>query len=693
MADTDKLALILEKHPDATIVPMAQEGDTKMPQGKYRRWRDHKWQPGEPWLESWTWAGIVPHGVGLAVIDCDSIEPDKMRAFLENTGIPFAELPSSRPERRHFAVKCDVKFGNQKWAIQDASAGRLVGGEIRSDAGLAVCYDVDGWLAALELPASDGAASMLRALGAKERAAKGDRNNATNRHAYFNPADAYGSFCRALADGLSVEEAKGAAFSGMQAGIAAGHADPAAGFKPTGDAAAVKPVDRGKLFPDGKVDYDVLTMCLRDRLEGRCAFRDEGEVVWYHHDGKRWQPDPKTRALGRAISQCCVDLRADGRSGLTDADVARLTSPYVKGQVKQGLEERSGMEAPEPAPHVVEFPDGTGYDLLSRERLAPDPKRFSTGVAAQADWSGPPVQFLEWLNDRVPRDSHEFLRAFMRLALFGQVRRHLMLYCYGPPGTGKGTLLDIMRQIAGDYGTSQRARAVIRREGYDPHAQWLMKFCTKRYVAMDELAGGEWDAETLQSLVSGDGISVNLMRQNDVEVYPVATIFASSNEPPKVVTNSAMWRRLVPLLMDKEIEKGALSETAVAWVPEEAGRVLAWVLDGKDDTALAEEPASMKALKDQLILTTRKTDDIFDVLLERDIGGQVLLAVLVDAIRVSEEVPAELDKYDVKGLKTLLTRERGDAVRFTDEPVSQKDKDGRRRRSYALLDWRLRTPE
>ena len=443
-------------------------------------------------------------------------------------------------------------------------------------------------------------------------------------------------------------------------------------------------IDRNYFLPEGKVEPVRMAMFVRDRLQGRFCWRGEPRI-WYHHNGAHWERDVHAAALDRAVSACFIELRDQG--SLTAGDVARLEGLTTKRSIRAALNARTGLEAPDPAPHVVEFPDGCGFDLLTREVLPPDPARFSTEVALQPDFSAPPVRFFDWLNERIPDDCHEHLRAFMRLALWGEVRKQLMLYIYGPPGTGKSTLNKVMLAIAGGYGMAGSAQQVIKRGGFSAHRQWLMKYGVKRFVALDELAGGKWDSEQLQSLVGGDPISANRMRQDDVEFTPVATIFATSNEAPAVPPDKGMWRRIFALRMDKAIDEGDQSEAAVRWITEEAGGILAWVLDGAGEALLDEAPASVEKLKGELVEANTPINEIFETLLERDPAGFVLAQQICMALKLSPDVDPFMQRIGTKALLTMIRQQRPD-LEIGSKRVTVAGQKG-----FPIHGWRIREPE
>ena len=439
-------------------------------------------------------------------------------------------------------------------------------------------------------------------------------------------------------------------------------------------------VDGKELIPEGAVDHERVAEWLRDELQDRIGWRDEGRRAWYHHDGQRWRRDPFCDAQSRAITACYKRLVTLDR--LTTKEKIKLGNSANKRTIRDYFQEQEGLELPDPDPNVVEFPDGTGYDLLNYDTLPPDAGRFSPGAAVQADWSAPPTRFFTWLNERIPDDCHDHLRAFMRVALFGQVRRQLMLYSYGPPGSGKGTLNDIMTAIAGDYCTAGESKRVLQSKN-EPHAQWKMKFAAHRVITLDELSGGRWDGETLQKLVGGDPFAANRMRQDDVTVTPIATVFATSNKAPKVPTDSAMWRRLFPLDMKHAIPEEEQTEEAIAWIAEEAGGILAWVLDGPNEKMLLSRPPSVEALQGVLVDTTRTVDELFEVVLERDTAAESFIVDIHRAIKFSPDASDNLKDYTMNGLVSMIREQRKDVV------MSEEREYRGKRRGLIVYGWKV----
>ena len=175
----------------------------------------------------------------------------------------------------------------------------------------------------------------------------------------------------------------------------------------------------------------------------------------------------------------------------------------------------------------------------------------------------------------------DYLRRWAGYSLTGSTFNESFLFLAGRPGTGKSTYLETLLAAWGSYATTVAGERIA--SDLPAHRQWIARLVNRRLVVVTELPTKRsvWRTSELNSLISGESIEGNLMRQNSFAFLPVCKIIVSGNARPAADPGSGIWRRMrlirfesVPKQVDPHLKQR---------LKLESDGVLSWALNGWRD--------------------------------------------------------------------------------------------------------------
>ena len=181
----------------------------------------------------------------------------------------------------------------------------------------------------------------------------------------------------------------------------------------------------------------------------------------------------------------------------------------------------------------------------------------------------------------------DYLRRWAGYSLTGSTFNESFLFLAGRPGTGKSTYLETLLAAWGSYATTVAGERIA--SDLPAHRQWIARLVNRRLVVVTELPTKRsvWRTSELNSLISGESIEGNLMRQNSFAFLPVCKIIVSGNTRPAADPGSGIWRRMrlirfesVPKQVDPHLKQR---------LKLESDGVLSWALNGWRDVLKAQK--------------------------------------------------------------------------------------------------------
>lgn len=161
---------------------------------------------------------------------------------------------------------------------------------------------------------------------------------------------------------------------------------------------------------------------------------------------------------------------------------------------------------------------------------------------------------------------------------------HVLPFLHGGGQNGKSVLMEVLRQILGDYAAPAPAGFLM--VGKQEHSEELARLQGLRLVVASEVnQDAKFDEAKMKELTGGDTITARFMRQSFFSFNPTHHLWLMGNHQPQVKAGGeSFWRRLrlVPFLHRVPDEK-RIENLAKILVAEEGPGILAWIVAGAVD--------------------------------------------------------------------------------------------------------------
>lgn len=380
---------------------------------------------------------------------------------------------------------------------------------------------------------------------------------------------------------------------------------------------------------------------LWDTVRGRYVYVDEYSS-FFHWSGKRWERD-YTNALHReqmkVIDAMYEEADRDDNPALRkwakqSAKIVKATCSLVSSM--EGATVRS--EVFDTHQDLLNVGNGI-LNLTTGELLPHDPKYMMTRMfGADYDPSAQCPNFEQFMADVLPDES---MRAYVQRAigytLLGRADQRAMFLIHGPSGTGKSTLMETLRLVFGDYGTTAPAGTFkIKREGAPNNDLHTLR--GKRFVSTSETSEtAVFDEDTLKRITGRDSVRSRALYQEYEEWTPECSLWLATNHPPRFTTDDdAIWRRakLIPFLT-QFVGEGEIADMARTRLAPEASGILNWILAGLRDflTHGLGEPEEVRSAAAEQRQMSDPVARFMDDMIE---SGRLAYGQPTDTMRITE---------------------------------------------------------
>ena len=335
-------------------------------------------------------------------------------------------------------------------------------------------------------------------------------------------------------------------------------------------------------------------MRLVDAIRGRWRYVHE-EKVWYKWDNTGWVPDHTggitrewakiTESMLEEAAQMDSDKAIKFRKWITASRSQARSNSAVAFARDFGLSHSSLEWAPER--HLVNLNNGV-LDLKTEQLHKAEPghlmvKTMGTSYIPEAHCP----RFEKFMADAIPNPNmRAYIQRALGYSLLGDADQRSIFLIHGPSGTGKSTLIETMREVFGQYGTTAGAGAFrASRNDQGPNTD-LHALRGKRFVTTSETAeNASFDEDLLKRLSGRDRVTSRGLYEKPIEWVPECTLWIATNNPPKFNSDDdAIWRRtkLIPFTTVFRGE-GEISDFARKMLYPEAAGILNWLLAGLRD--------------------------------------------------------------------------------------------------------------
>lgn len=223
-------------------------------------------------------------------------------------------------------------------------------------------------------------------------------------------------------------------------------------------------------------------------------------------------------------------------------------------------------------------------DLHTKVLTPHDPRFMMTrvfGASYRPEATCP--NFTAFIEAALPSvELRTYLQRALGYSLLGDVDQRAMFMIYGPSGTGKSTLMETIRAVFGDYGTTAAPGAFREHRDSTPTND-LHNLRGRRFVTTSETAEStNFNEDLLKRLTGQDSITSRELYQKNQEWIPECVLWLATNHPPRFTSDDdAIWKRakLIPFTTPF-LGAGQVYGMARNHLIPEADGILNWLLEG-----------------------------------------------------------------------------------------------------------------
>lgn len=328
-------------------------------------------------------------------------------------------------------------------------------------------------------------------------------------------------------------------------------------------------------------------------LHGQDLRHDHVTGQWLTWDGQRWAPDTSgeldrrakntaAQLLHDAADASTEDARRNAaKHALASANAGRLRAMVDLARSEPGIPVQADDLDPDPL--LLNVANGL-LDLLTG-RLGPHRRdalatRLSP-VAYDPDAKAP--TFDAFLERVLPDpDVRAFVQRLAGYALTGDVSEQVLPVFVGAGANGKSTLIEILREVLGDYAATVPPDLIVARRDGSPAPYGLIHLRGVRLATASETeSGARLSTALVKQLTGGDTVTARHHYSAFIDFRLTATIVLSTNHRPVIKdTTESIWRRVRLLPFDVVIPRPERDPGLPRRLREELPGVLAWAVRG-----------------------------------------------------------------------------------------------------------------
>lgn len=202
-----------------------------------------------------------------------------------------------------------------------------------------------------------------------------------------------------------------------------------------------------------------------------------------------------------------------------------------------------------------------------------------------------PVVFLKFLHDVLKRPSEketEELIETMQMALgdslTGRTNKEYLYIMYGHGSNGKSTLVKVISDVLGDYGTSINSALLIQNPNASAQSSEfsMSALLGARFISTSETAADKkLDEVQIKQMTSGEKINAQFKFGNPFSFMPTFSIWMSTNNLPIIrATDFGTWRRIFFFPFLNTFTGDNKDVKMPQKLAAEAPQILGWMIQG-----------------------------------------------------------------------------------------------------------------
>ncbi len=330
--------------------------------------------------------------------------------------------------------------------------------------------------------------------------------------------------------------------------------------------------------------------------EGR-NFRFVDGIGWLAWDTYRWnRREGESRAKWAAahMGQALADADPRGLFNLGDLRKHKRNAMSISGirnmlaLAQSSPDLRLDPEQLDSGAYVLCTPAGI-VDLRHATVRPADPARdFHSRATAVSPAPMPTPRWHEFLaqsfgEDEEGREMIEYLQRLLGYAITGDTGAQILPFLYGRGSNGKSVLVNVLRQLLGDYADAAPPGFLMERQ-FSEHSTELTELQGRRIIICSELnQNDKFDEARVKLLTGQDNIKARRMRQDyAVSFRPTHCLLLVGNHRPSVRNGGfAFWRRIRLIPLERVVPNNKKIDNLDRILVEEEGPgILMWLIQG-----------------------------------------------------------------------------------------------------------------
>jgi len=330
---------------------------------------------------------------------------------------------------------------------------------------------------------------------------------------------------------------------------------------------------------------------------GRFAHESAGRLMyandrWHGWQGTHWaashdvdMQEQAKHVVRRQYADACAIPGEDERKRRLAWAFRSEAMPRLRAMVDLA---RGGLaingELLDANPWLLNVRNGT-LDLRTGELHPHSPSDYITKVAPVAyDRNATCPLWLAFLV-RIMGGDQELVSALQRMvgySLTGLTTEQVLFLLYGLGANGKSTMLEVLREMFGDYAAQTNFSTLLQRKHDGGARPDIVKLRGARMVTASEVPPGkQFDSMIVKAFTGGDTISERELYRAPVEFRFEAKPWLAANHRPKIDGgDSAMWRRVRLIPFSVTIPEEERDPDLLEKLRAELPGILRWAVEG-----------------------------------------------------------------------------------------------------------------
>lgn len=234
--------------------------------------------------------------------------------------------------------------------------------------------------------------------------------------------------------------------------------------------------------------------------------------------------------------------------------------------------------------HVLNTPDFS-INLKTGVKSKPEKSLMLTKSTTVTPMSKDCPNFKKFLNEIFNSDVDliNYVQKMFGYFLSGSIREQKLFIFWGNGNNGKSLLLDIFREIMGDYiSNAQMETFQVSKRNSSNASSDLARLSSARMVTVNETNEGiRLNEGLVKQLTGGDSITARFLYATEFEFVPKFKIVMVTNHKPIIVgTDNGIWRRIVIIPFSVIIPDSDIDIDLKDKLMLEADAILNWFIEG-----------------------------------------------------------------------------------------------------------------